>query len=248
MLPIPTNMMIGVISSSEINGKEQRMLYPPANTYGLLYNHPAAINDLLPIKHDFRLPSGNDVSDLIYYMGGRSAVRKIKSTRYEPLVNDFPRWRDPSPHSIQAPTNEFNFSALPAGASHEGYYPDEGYAFYMWTSLEGSLGQYMIIPHWYNDFVQQQTLKSSFASVRLVRNANLTEINSLPDGTILSDYLVDIDGNGYELVKIGTLVWMAQSLKVTKLRDGTPISKRESGTGSDSTPEYVVIYNDDSYT
>lgn len=249
MLPIPFNNMIGVISSSEVKTKR---IFPPANTYGLLYNYPAAADNLLPMNSNFRLPNDWDIFNLQGVLGGQSQAHKLKSTRYAPVVNDIPRWNDPSPHTPATPTNELNFNALPAGLSSEGNYPNEGYGFYMWTDMySGSQGVrvYMQMHHWLNTFADQQGLTSNFASVRLVRDVDTSKNeDTLPDGTILENHLVDIDGNSYELVKIGDLVWTVQNLKVTRLRNGTPIPKRESGTGSLYDPEYAVIYNDDSYT
>jgi len=48
---------------------------------------------------------------------------------------------------------------------------------------------------------------------------------------------VDIDGNSYETVQIGDQCWMAENLKVTHYRDGTPIP-----TGT-----YCAYNNDTSY-
>lgn len=63
-----------------------------------------------------------------------------------------------------------------------------------------------------------------------------------------SNTMKDIDGNVYQTVKIGNQVWMAENLKVTHYRDGTPINHvtDESQWRNLSTGAYCAYDNSES--
>jgi uncharacterized protein (TIGR02145 family) len=64
--------------------------------------------------------------------------------------------------------------------------------------------------------------------------------------------LKDYDGNRYKTVMIGDQIWMAENLKVTHYRDGTPIQRvksesSEPGVWKNLTTGHYCIYSDEEY-
>lgn len=75
----------------------------------------------------------------------------------------------------------------------------------------------------------------------------VTDINGiLFNPNLTYGTVTDIDGNKYKTIQIGTKVWMAENLKVTKLNDGTPISFESSNNSwmTKVNPLYCWYNND----
>ena len=81
----------------------------------------------------------------------------------------------------------------------------------------------------------------------------LTVVNGLPVWADLPDTddvtVTDIDGNVYQTIQIGSLIWMAENLKTTHFNDGTPIAypgnDNQAWTGN-TTGAYAWYGNDES--
>lgn len=61
--------------------------------------------------------------------------------------------------------------------------------------------------------------------------------------SFIAGTVADIDGNLYNMVTIGTQVWMKENLLTTKYNDGTPIDKRESNATWQSVGAKYCWYN-----
>jgi uncharacterized protein (TIGR02145 family) len=110
------------------------------NTYGVLYNWPAAMNGAASSTTNpsgvqgvcpdgWHLPSDAEWTELTDYLGGTSdAGRKLKETGTT-------HWSSPNTGA----TNETGFTALPGGARHgNGTFYGIGYSGYWWSATESS--------------------------------------------------------------------------------------------------------------
>lgn len=63
---------------------------------------------------------------------------------------------------------------------------------------------------------------------------------------IFNSKIADVDGNSYNVVKVGTQVWMSENLRTTKYRNGDPIGTTTTITqniSAEATPKYEWEYN-----
>jgi uncharacterized protein (TIGR02145 family) len=73
--------------------------------------------------------------------------------------------------------------------------------------------------------------------------------NELSFETYNSDAIIDIDDNYYNIVTIGSQVWMAENLKTTHYNDGTPVPLiTDNATWANSTAPGYCWYNNDQAT
>jgi len=90
--------------------------------------------------------------------------------------------------------------------------------------------------------------RSGYVTKRMAVSAASTSgvVIGLAAVGVTGDTMMDIDGNVYRTVTIGTQVWMKENLKTTRYRDGTPIAcvTGNSAWAALTTPAYCYYNND----
>jgi uncharacterized protein (TIGR02145 family) len=120
------------------------------NTYGVLYNWPAATQNVCPAG--WRLPTDADWTELTDGLGGLDAAgAKLKQTGTA-------LWFTPNTGA----TNESGFTALPGGYRDAMFY-EMGYIGHWWTASENSAGTAWARHMQYNDI----KVKRDFANTSL---------------------------------------------------------------------------------
>ena len=100
----------------------------------------------------------------------------------------------------------------------------------------------------FNDFTNKGIICSPINGTELITELTEVTITHLTSGISIVQPIncmkvTDIDGNIYQVVKIGEQIWMAENLKTTHYADGTELLLVESNTNWDE----IVVYTDKVY-
>jgi len=184
-----------------------------SSEYGALYNWYAATYStggasIAPAG--WHVPTLAEIRTLQTSIGGYANGGSLKEVL-------FTHWLTPNTGA----TNTTGFTALGSGKRlYDGAFDLQKIIFDIWLSeeisgfglhsaLDNSSGY--LVPSPASTLIDSKSIGSSIRCL-------LDGVNPDDPGTV-----TDIDGNIYQTVKIGTQVWMAENLKVTKYNDVTPI-------------------------
>ena len=225
---------------------------PIPYNYGYLYNF-FAINSGKLAPDGWRVPTNADFNSFVTSLGGiATAGGRLKSTRIDP-TDAQPRWDAPNTSA----TNDVGFEALPGGYRGSlGAFVTFGNNATFGSSTASSATSFFALQLFsFNAIANIGGAEKTFGvSIRVCRDATAAEL-LLADGTLVDD-VTDIDGNLYNAVKIGSLCWTTQNLKVTKYNDGVDIPRifldsewAALSTGAYSRYDNVILdtYEDESY-
>jgi len=225
----------------ETYGFSIRCIQPRRAKYGRLYTWAcAAHSNIAPIE--WRAASENDFLELESYIDTNyntganefgvgnhlKSRRQVGTPLGRPWSFDIHPRYDYTPFTNRYGRNTVNFKGIAGGSrSENGEFGSIGDNSHFWTSTPdpgapGSHGRIFTLLRQAIYVSFHQAPKTSGRAIRCVRDATVEE-QGFNDGTFC-DTVIDVDGNGYDTVKIDDKVWMVQNLITTKLNDGTPIN------------------------
>jgi uncharacterized protein (TIGR02145 family) len=195
-----------------------------------------------------------DENNIMYQHNNNGDANSINLTlTYN--YNLHPRWNDSSNSELYG-TNILNLDLLPSGirTSTDGTFSGIGNYSIICLSddAEGSDCIQLLNSYSLNYIQRTISIKSIGRSIRLIREL-YTKEEALVNGTILnssnSDHptYTDYDGNIYECVKIGNLVFITTNLKTVHYADGTiiPTNLSNSNWIADTTGAMAVYGKND---
>jgi uncharacterized protein (TIGR02145 family) len=216
-----------------------KLLHLPQISYGRLYNWWAASHaNIAPVGYS--VPTDEQWTTLTDYITAEIAATRLpdvgvgnvlKSQRQDPDGNanviiqttTDPYW---TAHATDYGRDSVKFTALPGGYRHaNGGFNSIGHTGTWWSSSQSDASNAWRQRMGYNyGYVSRiDNNKSLGYSVRFMRTATAFEQSHFADGEFVGQ-VMDVDGNVYDLVKIGTQVWSVQNLATTRYNDGTAIA------------------------
>lgn len=174
--------------------------------YGLLYNWYAASNaNFAPAG--WHVATGAEWITLFTYLDLTVAGGKLKET-------GLTYWNTPN----LGATNEVGFNARGSGIRNGS------------DGIFSSLKNYMIMNAATYPYQVSLAYNSATYSYGFGNSKNGTCVRLVKDDSSNPGFLIDIDGNVYSTVTIGSQVWLVTNWKCTKLNDGTTIPEVTDNT------------------
>lgn len=217
---------------------------PSKCDYGLLYNW-YAVNTGKLAPTGWHVPTDAEWTTLTDYLinngygyeGSGDDIAKSMASQCKWLSSSTPG----TTGNDSGTNNSSGFSALPGGYRvSNGIFSSIGASGFWWSSTEYSTTYAWYWGMYYDTKgVYRNSYRKGYGfSVRCVRNSYVGWENDVP--------VVDYDGNEYDVVEIGTQLWLVQNLKTTHYNDGEAIPNVEDGTTwAALTTGALCAYNND---
>jgi len=198
----------------------------PKVSNGRLYNWHAVNDSRKLAPEGWHVLTANEWTALVNYLVGSIpfpeangvVAIKLREEGYFNWIKDVPETRA---------TNESGFSILPSGIKDSNGLRLMGEYSYLWASDLDESSHCSALITCYNNFSNGLTNLGDAKHLGLSVRCIIDEDNQ---GYTTGDDVVDIDGNVYTVIQIGTQILLAQNLAVTHYNNGDPILQDFSGT------------------